>query len=276
MTDIFDIDMDDRDEPDEREEEPRQLIRVVHRTKIAQRGRPATGPAADAGAVCVNCEGRFRATKMHVGGKLCANCFKAHESIRRTAEVFDGTMRMRVVRPGKVIVTLKCANDHEWTMGLQSRKAKNWCKECKVMRHEEERRAHAEQLEQIRTNMRMQQDRIFHEERERVPPPEEDPHDHEPQGPVDQAMEDEMQEVLMNQIMTQNRAVDPQVQFRVAELFLNVDERTIIGFMQRMADNEQAAVQERTAVTIHQLVQRLRLALHPDKNREHPRAKDAF
>jgi hypothetical protein len=42
--------------------------------------------ATDAGSHCVNCQGRFRAAKMHVGGKLCANCFKIHESIKRTTE----------------------------------------------------------------------------------------------------------------------------------------------------------------------------------------------
>ena len=33
---------------------------------------------------CVNCEGRFRLRTMRLGGKLCANCFKIHESVSRT------------------------------------------------------------------------------------------------------------------------------------------------------------------------------------------------
>lgn len=33
---------------------------------------------------CVNCEGRFRLQTMRLNGKLCANCFKIHESVSRT------------------------------------------------------------------------------------------------------------------------------------------------------------------------------------------------
>jgi len=33
---------------------------------------------------CMNCEGRFRLKTMRLGGKLCANCFKIHESVSRT------------------------------------------------------------------------------------------------------------------------------------------------------------------------------------------------
>lgn len=96
-------------------------------------------------------------------------------------------------------------------------------------------------------------------------------------APVNQAIMEEMQETLVNQVMEQNRALDPQVQFRVAELFLNVDERTIIDFMQRMEDTTQMAGRTtHTQGILHQLVQRLRLCLHPDKNREHPRAAEAF
>lgn len=79
-----------------------------------------------------------------------------------------------------------------------------------------------------------------------------------------------MNEVFVNQIIQQNRAVDPEVQFRVAELFLNVDQRAIIDFIQNMEDTST------TAGVVHQLIQRLRLALHPDKNREHPAAGEAF
>jgi hypothetical protein len=33
---------------------------------------------------CMNCEGRFRLRTMRLCGKLCANCFKIHESVSRT------------------------------------------------------------------------------------------------------------------------------------------------------------------------------------------------
>lgn len=90
-----------------------------------------TAHVGDPGTTCVHCQGRFRATKMHVGGKLCANCFKIHESIKRTVEMHEGTFKMKVVGAGKVHMKLKCAEGHEWTIGMQSRKAKNWCKVCK-------------------------------------------------------------------------------------------------------------------------------------------------
>jgi hypothetical protein len=35
---------------------------------------------------CMNCEGRFRLKTMRLGGKLCANCFKIHESVSRTVQ----------------------------------------------------------------------------------------------------------------------------------------------------------------------------------------------
>lgn len=99
---------------------------------------------SDTRATCVHCEGRFRATKMHVGGKLCANCNKIHESIKTTVEMYEGTFKMRVIRPGKVHVKLQCAQGHEWTIGMQSRKAKNWCRVCKDEMREEMRRRHLE------------------------------------------------------------------------------------------------------------------------------------
>ena len=86
-----------------------------------------------------------------------------------------------------------------------------------------------------------------------------------------------MQELLVGQVLEQNRVANAQIQYRVAELFLNVDERTVIDFIQQMEDTNNANEQTRATRpqgVIHQLVQRLRLCLHPDKNREHPRAAE--
>lgn len=120
-----------------------------------------------------------------------------------------------------------------------------------------------------------EQDMLFDEERHQAPPDDTPP----PEDPASQEQTDEMQELLVEQVLQQNRVANPEVQYRVAELFLNVDERTIIDFMQRMEEVNQANEQHRVTHTqgvLHQLVQRLRLALHPDKNREHPRAAEAF
>lgn len=284
--DMDEADDRDRTGPDERDREPehRDLITMRRPRDMEEpdidmhHERPAhmmkqtkkIKVGGDTRATCVHCQERFRPTKMHVGGKLCANCNKIHESVKRTVEMHEGTFKMVVIRPGKVHMKLKCAEGHEWTIGMQSRKAKNWCKVCKDHMREEMHRRHFEHLQQMRTTQLREQDILFNEERHQAPP----------DIPVaDQAQMDEMQELLVTQIMEQNRAVDPQVQFRVAELFLNVDEGTIIDFMQRMEETSQTAGPGRAAHAqgaLHQLVQRLRLCLHPDKNREHPRAAEAF
>lgn len=198
----------DRTGPDEREREnpePRELITVrrhhieesftemrAQKTRIIKK----TATAIDAGATCVNCEGRFRATKMHVGGKLCANCFKIHESIKRTVEMCDGTFQMRVIRPGKVHMKLKCAQGHEWTIGMQSRKAKNWCRVCKDEMREETHRMHFEHLQQMWRTQGREQDQLFNDERQHAPP--DDPHQH----PVaNDAEMQEMEDVLVDQII---------------------------------------------------------------------------
>ena len=44
-----------------------------------------------------------------------------------------------------------------------------------------------------------------------------------------------------------------------------------------MEDNQAAeGYADHTQTMVRQLIQRLRLCLHPDKNREHPRAAEAF
>lgn len=125
-----------------------------------------------------------------------------------------------------------------------------------------------------------EQDMIFNEERHQVPPDnDKTPPPEEPHEPVDQQQVNEMQEMLIEQVLEQNNYANPQIQFRVAELFLNVDERTLIDFMQQLEEANNTNEVNRTNhvnSVLHQLVQRLRLCLHPDKNREHPRAAEAF
>jgi len=158
---------------------------------------------------------------------------------------------------------------------MQSRKAKNWCRVCKDEMREEMRIRHLHALQSMMNTQHIEQDMIFNEERHQVPPDTPPPED--PEEPIDQELINEMQEMLIEQVLEQNRVANPQVQFRVAELFLNVDERTIIDFIQRLDEANNGNEQIRTTNgVVHQLVQRLRLCLHPDKNREHPRAAEAF
>merc|ERR1719387_2791962 len=129
-------------------EEPDMDMRHDRPTYTAkQTKKPRVG--GDTRATCVHCQERFRPTKMHVGGKLCANCNKIHPSIKRTVEMHEGTFKMIVIRPGKVHMKLKCAEGHEWTIGMQSRKAKNWCKVCKDQMREEMQRRHFEHLQHM-------------------------------------------------------------------------------------------------------------------------------
>ena len=135
---------------------------------------------------------------MHVGGKLCANCNKIHESIRTTVEMYEGTFKMKVIRPGKVHVKLTCAQGHNWTIGMQSRKAKNWCRVCKDEIREEMRRRHLEALQQMNNTQHREQDMLFNEERHQAPPDTPPPED--PQTQVDQETINEMQELLVEQV----------------------------------------------------------------------------
>lgn len=140
-TDIEYIDKD-KTGPDERlivdETRMTDLIRVMIPTKETRFGRAIDRKLAkritrphDGIGNCANCKGRFRIGKMHLHGKLCANCFKIHESVRRTVEMYEGSFYMKVISPGNIHFKLKCAEGHNWTIGMESRKAKNWCKVCK-------------------------------------------------------------------------------------------------------------------------------------------------
>jgi hypothetical protein len=112
------------DEDQDRDRDDHMDLITVRRQQDARQDRHTCRPArkqqitGETRATCVHCEGRFRPTKMHVGGKLCANCNKIHESIKTTVEMHQGTFKMRVIRPGKVQVKLTCAEGHEWTIGM--------------------------------------------------------------------------------------------------------------------------------------------------------------
>jgi len=58
---------------------------------------------------------------------------------------------------------------------------------------------------------------------------------------------------------------DVQLQRQLADLFLNTEEQVLVDFLQSMEES-----------SLRQIVHRLRLALHPDKNSAHPRAGEAF
>lgn len=91
-------------------------------------------------SVCVNCEGRFRSSKMHQGGRLCANCNKIFLSVESSVERFGGSFKMVVRRLGKVELVLSCAQGHSWVIGMQSKRAKNGCRQCKDLARAEEAR----------------------------------------------------------------------------------------------------------------------------------------
>ena len=49
-----------------------------------------------------------------------------------------------------------------------------------------------------------------------------------------------MQELLVHQVVEQNRALHPEIQIRVTEMFLQVDQQIIINFLQEMEDAQAA------------------------------------
>lgn len=96
---------------------------------------------------CVHCLGQFRASTLRLSGRLCANCFKIHQSVALTASRHHGSFRMRVHRPGRVVLLLECERGHHWEAPFHSRRAKNWCRACK---DETRVQAQREQLEEAR------------------------------------------------------------------------------------------------------------------------------
>jgi hypothetical protein len=111
---------------------------------------------------CMNCEGKFRLKTMRLGGKLCANCFKIHESVSRTVAQFGGSFNLVVKAPGQVELILSCSQGHTWKIGMQSRKAKNGCRQCKDdLRVENARRQFEEQAREREEQERQQRELLY-------------------------------------------------------------------------------------------------------------------
>jgi len=120
--------------------------------------------AKKANSICINCQNRFRAQTMHLNGKLCANCFKIYQSIDRTCEQNEGSFRLSVKSPGKVEVVIICSQNHKWRIGMQSRKVKNWCRQCKDQERAEASRIQIERLNQLREEQARQQEDLLRAE----------------------------------------------------------------------------------------------------------------
>lgn len=69
----------------------------------------------------------------------------------------------------------------------------------------------------------------------------------------------------MVQLAESRASPDAQLQHQLAELFLETEEQVLVDFLQAIEES-----------SLRQVVHRLRLALHPDKNSAHPRAGEAF
>lgn len=105
----------------------------------------------------MHCEGRFRLKTMRLGGKLCANCFKIHESVSRTVHQFGGTFNLVIKQQGYVEFILACPQGHTWRIGMQSRKAKNGCRQCKDQNRVENARRQFEEQARERQEQERQQ-----------------------------------------------------------------------------------------------------------------------
>lgn len=80
---------------------------------------------------CQNCLGRFRESTLKLGGRLCTNCNKIVESVQATVLRHQGSCRVVFRHPGNVEMLIRCQGGHEWSVGMQSRKAKSWCRVCR-------------------------------------------------------------------------------------------------------------------------------------------------
>jgi len=220
-------------------------------------------------AFCINCDNRFRPATMHLDGKLCANCFKIYQSIDRTCEQHGGSFKLKERGRGKVEVVITCSNDHKWQVQMHSRKAKNWCRQCKDLEREDATRVQIQRINEIRQRQADLQEALFRDQGARDPGVDEGP---PPEDPSDQ----NIRRLLYVEIVQNNAnpLENPQLQNEITELFLNVERDRIIAFLQSLEDGHPADAEGPSP--LRQLVQRLRLCLHPDKNRFHPRAGEAF
>jgi hypothetical protein len=137
---------------------PRLLLELPARMKSFEEPTKKHIPINDPSIRnCVNCEGRFRLKTMRLSGKLCANCYKIHESVARTVLQFGGTFNLVVKRPGQVELILYCPKGHTWQIGMQSRKAKNGCRQCKDESRVENARRQFEEQARDREEQERQQ-----------------------------------------------------------------------------------------------------------------------
>ena len=242
------------------------------RARPRRLGRPPA--AAKQVGHCVHCQGRFRQSTLRLDGRLCANCFKAHESVARTAEAHGGALKLVVRAPGHVVLQLSCSERHTWSLGLQSRKAKAWCRQCKEEQRAESARRQREHLERLWVEQLRSQRLLFEQARlhQATQPPEAVPAPSQ-QELLHQSQRRQLHYLLVEQLLDPAaNPLEPRLQFEVADLVLAVDEAVFVDFLHQLADDDAS----RSQSSLHQLVQRLRLCLHPDKNRCHPRAGEAF
>lgn len=162
---------------------------------------------------------------------------------------------MIVRRVGKVELLLTCSMQHTWKIGMHSRKAKNGCRQCKDhLRAENARRQFEEQARLQEIQEQRQRQLLQQQALSRA---------HE----LDQThvRNSRIRDLLVGQLGDSRVQIDAQLHRDIAELFLSTEEQVMIDFFHSMEDS-----------SIRQLVNRLRLALHPDKNTFHPRAGEAF
>lgn len=120
-------------------------------------------------AHCVACERRYDVATMRLQGKLCANCFKTYESVSRTVGACDGSFRLVVRRVGLVEMELRCHEGHRWSLPFSSRRAKNWCRQCKDEVREHSEREQEERVRRAREELLRAQEELFSRSSEPVP-----------------------------------------------------------------------------------------------------------
>ena len=147
---------------------------------------------------------------------------------------------------------------------MQSRKAKNGCRQCKDQSRVENARRQFEEQAREREEQERQQRVLLDQNVTDIPITSS--HTHEQNIQLDL-----MNEIFVQQLLRQRRnPMDLSLQTRVTDLVLDSDASLLTTFLQQLENQSR----ENTSI-LRQLIQRLRLAIHPDKN-HHPRAGEAF
>lgn len=261
---------------------PRQLSHE-QQGPLPEAPGPRAQPRAPAErAECVSCRGRFRASTLRLGGRLCANCAKIHASVSRTAEAHGGSFRLVVRGPGLVSLRLSCARGHSWTLDFRSRPVKSWCRACREEEHEELLREQLAHQERLLEQQRLAQERLFREAREQEGEEVSDVESvHHQESPHVQHQLGLLRHVLLDQLLHPSASTsDPQLQHQVTEVILSVESDVLEDFLRRVHDDDpgpsSASGPSAPSASYRELVRRLRLSLHPDQNRSHSRAGEAF